>query len=144
MGLPCVSYFERNICCPYGKAQMQLVDPAKASTEAAPVRSMDIEIDVESPGTVVSLSGRLSAATVADVRAVLVAALECGNGDLVVDLHGVELVDASGLGVLVGAHRLASRIDRRLVLRSVPPRIERLLAATHLNRVLAIDNAACA
>jgi len=105
---------------------------------------MDISIDIQTPGTVVSLSGRLAASTVADVRAVLVAALESGNGDLLVDLTGVELVDASGLGVLVGAHRLASRMDRRLVLRSVPPRIERLLAATHLNRVLAIDDAACA
>ena len=124
---------------------MQLVDPGhKQSTVAASGRAMDIEIEIESPGTVVSLSGRLAAATVADVRAVLVATLESGDGDLLVDLHGVELVDASGLGVLVGAHRLASRMDRRLVLRSVPPRIERLLAATHLNRVLAIDDAACA
>jgi anti-anti-sigma factor len=105
---------------------------------------MDICIDVASPGTVVSLSGRLAAATVADVRAVLVATLESGDGDLIVDLAGVELVDASGLGVLVGAHRLATRMERRLVLRSVPPRIERLLAATHLNRVLAVDATACA
>lgn len=107
-------------------------------------RLVDIAIDVESPGTVISLTGRLAASTVADVRAVLVAALEAGDGDLLVDLEGVELVDASGLGVLVGAHRLASRMDRRLVLRSVPPRIERLLAATHLNRVLAFDETACA
>jgi anti-anti-sigma factor len=105
---------------------------------------MAIAIDIESPGTVVSLTGRLAASTVADVRAVLVAALESGDGDLIVDLGGVELVDASGLGVLVGAHRLASRVERRLVLRSIPPRIERLLAATHLNRVLAVDATACA
>jgi anti-anti-sigma factor len=60
----------------------------------------------------------------------------------VVDLAGVEIVDASGLGVLVGAHRLASRRERRLVLRHVPQRVERLLAATRLNRVLAIEPAA--
>jgi anti-sigma B factor antagonist len=107
-------------------------------------RELDIAIDVAAPGTVVSLTGRLAAATVADVRAVLAAALESGDGDLIVDLAGVELVDASGLGVLVGAHRLASRVERRLVLRSVPPRIERLLAATHLNRVLTVDVTACA
>lgn len=104
----------------------------------------DIAIEIEAPGTVISLSGRLAASTVADVRAVLVAALESGDGDLLVDLEGVELVDASGLGVLVGAHRLATRMDRRLVLRAIPTRIERLLAATHLNRVLTIDQSACA
>lgn len=102
-------------------------------------------ISIDSPGTVISLSGRLAAATVADVRSVLVAALGAGEGDLVVDLQNVELVDASGLGVLVGAHRQALRVERRLVLRNIPTRIERLLAVTHLNRVLAVDDdAACA
>jgi anti-anti-sigma factor len=105
---------------------------------------LDLAISIDTPGTVISLSGRLAAATVADVRSVLVAALECGHGDLVVDLHDVVLVDASGLGVLVGAHRRALRVDRRLVLRNIPDRIERLLAVTHLNRVLAVDDAACA
>lgn len=123
-----------------GAPEQRLAEPAPIDAR----RAMDICIDVASPGTVVSLSGRLAAATVADVRAVLVATLESGDGDLIVDLAGVELVDASGLGVLVGAHRLATRMERRLVLRSVPPRIERLLAATHLNRVLAVDATACA
>jgi anti-sigma B factor antagonist len=105
---------------------------------------LDMTISIDSPGTVISLSGRLAASTVADVRSVLVAALYAGHGDLVVDLRDVQLVDASGLGVLVGAHRQALRVERRLVLRNIPARIERLLAVTHLNRVLAVDDAACA
>lgn len=100
-----------------------------------------IAISIDDPGTLVSLSGRLAASTVADVRAVLTAAAEAGAGDLIVDLGGVERIDASGLGVLVGAHRVAMRRERRLVLRNVPPRIERLLAATRLNRVLAVEPA---
>jgi anti-anti-sigma factor len=103
------------------------------------VHEADFAISVEVPGCLVSLTGRLSALTVADVRATLVEAIGCGAGDLVVDIEHVDLVDASGLGVLVGAHRLALRSERRLVLRSVPQRIERLLAVTHLNRVLAIE-----
>jgi anti-sigma B factor antagonist len=99
----------------------------------------DLEISLEEPGTLLSLRGRLSARTVADVRAALVAAIDSGEGDLVVDISGVHLVDASGLGVLVGAHRLATRSERRLVLRAVPERIERLLAITHLNRVLTVE-----
>lgn len=98
-----------------------------------------VAISVDDPGTLVSVEGRLSAATVAELRAVLVAVADSGAGDLVVDLGGVEIVDASGLGVLVGAHRLAERRERRLVLRNVPRRIERLLAATRLNRVLAVE-----
>jgi anti-sigma B factor antagonist len=100
------------------------------------VRDHELAISLDEPGQLISLAGRLSAATVADVRAALSAAIGCGAGDLVVDIERVDLVDASGLGVLVGAHRLALRSERRLVLRNVPKRVERLLAITHLNRVL--------
>jgi anti-sigma B factor antagonist len=100
---------------------------------------LDLVISVDQPGRLLALRGRLSARTVADVRAALVVAIAAGAGDLVVDISGVQLVDASGLGVLVGAHRLALRSERRLVLRGVPERIERLLAVTHLNRVLTVE-----
>jgi anti-anti-sigma factor len=103
------------------------------------LRDTDLAISIAVPGGVISLAGRLAASTVAEVRAALVAAISAGTGDLIVDIANVELVDASGLGVLVGAHRLALREERRLVLRAVPPRIDRLLAVTHLNRVLAVE-----
>ena len=98
-----------------------------------------MEISVLRVGVLLALSGRLGATTVADVRNALALAVEQGAGDLVVDLHGVELVDATGLGVLVGAHRRADRAGRRLVVRNVPERIDRLLVATRLHRVLCID-----
>src|SRR5437588_7139154 len=75
-----------------------------------------MKIEVLRPGAYVALSGRLGATTVADVRTVLADAVERGVGDLVVDLRGVVLVDATGLGVLVGTHRRADRAGRRLVL----------------------------
>jgi len=103
------------------------------------VQRPDLQISITTPGSLLSVSGRLAASTVADVRAALVAAISGGTGDLVVDIERVELVDASGLGVLVGAHRLARRSDRRLVLRNTPERIERLLAMTRLNRVLTLE-----
>jgi anti-sigma B factor antagonist len=104
------------------------------------MQSPDLQISIDIPGSRVSLSGPLSARTVAEVRSALVAAIACGDGDLVVDLAEVQLIDASGLGVLVGAHRLARRSERRLVLRRVPSRVERLLAITHLNRVLTVEH----
>jgi anti-anti-sigma factor len=103
------------------------------------VPESDLAIRIDVPGGLIALSGRLSAATVAEVRATLTVAISGGTGDLVVDIAAVDLVDASGLGVLVSAHRLALRNERRLVLRNVPQRIERLLIVTHLNRVLATE-----
>ena len=98
-----------------------------------------MEIDVARPGRTVILRGRLDVTTVADVRLALHAAVDSGTGDLLVDLGEVDVVDASGLGVLVGAHRRAGRAGRRLVLRNVPDRILRLLALTRLNRVLHVE-----
>jgi anti-anti-sigma factor len=94
------------------------------------------EVDVIVPGALLRVTGRLSAATVSDVRVALRMAVDEGVDDLRVSLAGVELVDATGLGVLVATHRRAMRLGRRLVLQDVPPRIERLLAVTRLHRVL--------
>jgi len=90
-------------------------------------------------GREVALSGRLDVHSVADVRTVLHAAIDAGDGDLVVDLSGVDLVDATGLGVLVGADRRAKLAGRRVVLRDVRPRLLRILRATRLHRVLTIE-----
>jgi anti-anti-sigma factor len=98
-----------------------------------------MKVQVVRRGPALALVGPLSAATVGDVRELLHDAVDHGDGDVVVDLSGVELLDATGLGVLVGAHRRAGRVGRRLVLRAVPPRIDRLLLATRLHRVLLVE-----
>ena len=95
-----------------------------------------MQITVVQPGAEVSLAGRLDVTSVADVRLALHEAVEGGDGELVVDLAGVELVDATGLGVLVGVHRRAQRTGRVVVLRDPADRIRRVLFVTRLDRVL--------
>jgi anti-sigma B factor antagonist len=111
-----------------------------AVTTPVPRRPADMSITIVDPGSSLRLSGRLCAATVAEVRLALGDAVDAGVGDLFVDLAGVEMGDATGLGVLVGTHRRALREDRRLVLREVPERIERLLTVTRLHRVLSVEH----
>lgn len=101
-----------------------------------------MEIRVLRAGCSLALDGRLGSATVGDVRTALGEAIDGGVDDLVVDLAAAELVDATGLGVLVGAHRRAERAGRRLVLRNVPERVDRLILATRLHRVLTVERAA--
>ncbi|RJK98446.1 STAS domain-containing protein [Vallicoccus soli] len=101
---------------------------------------MTITADTTPDGPVLVLAGRLDVATVADVRDALQRAIESGEGPAVVDLAGVEVADATGLGVLVGAHRRAGRAGRTLVLRHVPPRLARLLTATRLHRILQVED----
>jgi anti-sigma B factor antagonist len=97
-----------------------------------------MEVHVDPHCADLRLAGRLDVTTVGGVRTALHAAIAGGAGDLMVSLADVEMVDATGLGVLVGAHRQARAVGRRLVLRELPPRISRVLTTTHLYRVLNI------
>lgn len=87
-------------------------------------------------GQEVHVVGRLDVHTVADVRRTLHDALDAGSGDLLLHLGQAEVYDATGLGVVVGLHHRARRAGRRLVLVDLSPRLERLLRATRLHRVL--------
>ncbi|MHB8340748.1 MAG: STAS domain-containing protein [Mycobacteriales bacterium] len=86
----------------------------------------------------ISVSGRIDVASVADFRRMLHAAVDSGEGPLIVDVSGVELADATGLGLLLGAHRRALRAGRSLVLADPPAPLGRLLARTRLHRVLTL------
>jgi anti-anti-sigma factor len=92
-------------------------------------------------GGALRVEGRLDRRSVAEVREAVDTALERGQGDLLLDLTDVEIADAAGLGLLVGAHRRAQRLGRRLVLRGISPRLARLLLATRLHRVLHLESA---
>lgn len=95
---------------------------------------------VPEPGSqVIHLAARVDATTVTDLRRTLQAAIDVGIGDLIVDVGQVTVLDAAGLGMLVAAHRRASRAGRRLVLRSVPASVGRVLAMTRLYRVLNVE-----
>jgi anti-anti-sigma factor len=89
-------------------------------------------------GQRVALTGRVDAAAAAGIRSVLHAAVLDGAGELTVDMAGVEALDAVGLGVLMGTHRLAVSNGRALVLTGCGPRITRLLRAIRLHKVLQI------
>jgi anti-anti-sigma factor len=88
-------------------------------------------------GQEVTISGRLDVTTVAEVRVALHDILDRGVGDLLVHLAQAEVHDASGLGVIVGVHHRARRVERRLVLVDVSARLDRLLRGSRLHRVLA-------
>lgn len=94
------------------------------------------------PGRLVELAGRLDGTGAATARDALHRALADGEDELVIDLRGLELIDATGLGVLVGSHRRAGLIGRRLVLRDPPARVVRILMLTRLDRILVLERTA--
>ena len=100
----------------------------------------DFDLSEVEPGQLVQLVGRLDVHAAADVRLALNDAVATGTGDLVIDLAALEALDATGLGVLVGAHRRADRAGRTLVLRDVTPPVWRVLFLTRLDRVLHVSS----
>lgn len=95
--------------------------------------------DMASTERMVRLPARLDVGTSAAVREALHGAIRPGEGDVVVDLAAVEVVDAAGLGVLVGARRRAEEAGCEIVLRDTPLRVRRLLNATRLSRLFVLD-----
>ena len=93
-------------------------------------------LEVLVPGCLVRLAGRLDVGHAPDVRLALAEQVTGGGGELVLDLAPLDGVDATGLGVLVGAHRHAVRAGRRLLLRDVSAPVGRVLLVTRLDRVL--------
>ena len=85
------------------------------------------------------VGGRLDVRSAADARTVLHSAVDDGAGDLVLDLSVLDSWDGAGLGGIMGAHRRAGRCGPRLVLRDVPPQMQRRVVATRLHRILAIE-----
>jgi len=120
-----------------GKRRIAQVSRGVSEMTAGAVQAPSVTVLETVTGQEVVITGRLDVHTVADVRLLLHAAVDRGSGDLLLHLAEAEVHDATGLGVIVGAHHRARRAGRQLVLVDVSPRLDRLLRASRLHRVLA-------
>lgn len=91
-------------------------------------------------GAAVALAGEIDIQTAPSLRAELTELINATvTGDeLRVDLGEVSLVDSSGLSVLIGAHKLATSQEVRLLLTALPEHVERTLSITGLDEILEI------
>ncbi|WP_232677571.1 STAS domain-containing protein [Nocardioides sp. R-C-SC26] len=96
--------------------------------------------DVENVGgrIVVRVTGEVELTSAAAFRLTLRGIMGAERPDVVIDLSGVEFMDSTGLGVLVGAQRQARLFRGGLALLSPSPPVARLLHLTALNRVFTI------
>lgn len=99
---------------------------------------MHIEMFEQGRSMVVAPEGpRLDAEVAPAFRQALLQAIEQGHGNLIVDLHGIDFIDSSGLGALVSAFKrlkgAATEGDIRLA--NVQPPVNSVLEIIRLNRV---------
>jgi len=91
------------------------------------------------PGsTVVAVSGEIDVYTAPRLRETLVNLVETGNYRLIVDMEGVEFLDSTGLGVLVGGLKRVRAHDGAIDLVCTQGRILRIFRITGLSRVFNI------
>jgi anti-sigma B factor antagonist len=88
---------------------------------------------------VIEPEGDLDLDTVTALRSAFTDAFEGGYSDLVVVLDGLDFIDSSGLGVLVGALKRARARGGSVGLVCRSPFLTRTLKVTGLDRVFTVD-----
>ena len=98
---------------------------------------MDLGLEVSERGgwVVLAVTGEVDVATAPRLRERLVSLVADGHHRIVVDLDGVDFLDSTGLGVLVGALKRVRTHDGELALVCTKPRILKGFEITGLTRV---------
>ena len=98
---------------------------------------IDLGLDlVERDGwAVLGVSGEVDVATAPRLRERLIDLVNGGQHRIVVDLSGVEFLDSTGLGVLVGALKRVRTNDGEMALVCAEPRILKVFEITGLTKV---------
>jgi anti-sigma B factor antagonist len=101
---------------------------------------VDLGLDVSERGgySVLAVSGEVDVATVPRLREQLHGLVAEGHTRIVVDLDGVDFLDSTGLGVLVGALKRVRSNDGELSLVCTQPRIRKVFEVTGLTKVFTL------
>lgn len=75
-------------------------------------------------------------------KAELLSTIDTSDGDLTIDLAGVEMVDSVGIGVIIAAHNSLDRVGRKLQVINAAKDIYSLFATMRLNRRFTVEQAA--
>ena len=92
----------------------------------------------EGARTVISVSGEIDVYTAPKLREQIVSLVEEGRYHLVVDMEGVEFLDSTGLGVLVGGLKRVRSHDGSLRLVCAQEKILKVFRITGLTKVFPI------
>jgi anti-anti-sigma factor len=98
-----------------------------------------MDVETEDHGTTAAVlrpHGRLTMSAAGELKALLDGTIAAGRTLVVVDLSGVEFMDSSGLGALVGGLRATRAAGGDLRIAQAGPQIRTVLELTTMDRVL--------
>lgn len=101
---------------------------------------MDLRIETETRDgkAILGLRGEIDVYTAPRLKSGLIDMVNEGNYDIVVDLSGVDFIDSSGLGVLVGGLKRVKSHDGAISLVCSQENILKIFRITGLNKVFPI------
>jgi anti-sigma B factor antagonist len=105
---------------------------------------MTVDLAEQAGAAVLSVRGEVDVATAPRLREHVVDAVSNGHRYIVIDLDGVDFLDSTGLGVLVGALKRVRTHGGELHFVCTQPRILKVFDITGLDRVLSIHETVAA
>lgn len=107
---------------------------------------MDLTLSTRSEDgrTIVEVAGEIDVYTAPRLREQLAELVDSGRYDIVVDMTGVEFLDSTGLGVLVGGLKRVRTHDGSLHLVCTQERILKIFRITGLTKVFPIHDSVSA
>jgi anti-sigma B factor antagonist len=103
---------------------------------------MELGLDVSKAGdyAVVDVKGEIDVYTAPKLREKLIELVSEGSHNVVVNLEGVDFLDSTGLGVLVGALKRVKAHDGTLALVCTQDKILKIFKITGLTKVFPIHD----
>ncbi|MBI4899048.1 MAG: STAS domain-containing protein [Actinobacteria bacterium] len=92
--------------------------------------------EVRAGVSVIRVEGRLNMVAAPELRDVVAQAVASGRTRLVVDLSGVEFMDSSGLGALIGALKTTRQAGGDLRIASPGEQVTMVLQLSNVDRIL--------
>jgi anti-sigma B factor antagonist len=87
---------------------------------------------------VLSISGRLTAATASEVKQEIKSLISTGHIHLILNLEGTEFIDSSGLSAIVSGLKQVRELQGSLKLVYIKPDVQSIFKLTMLDRVFEI------
>jgi anti-sigma B factor antagonist len=102
----------------------------------------EMSVDAHADTATLQLSGELDVATAPALRERVVELVTQGQVNLVFDCTGLEFIDSTGLGVLIGARARSLAANGTVALTGVRPALQRLLVVTGIDGLFPEPSAA--
>jgi anti-sigma B factor antagonist len=98
----------------------------------------DVDVFDQDGWTVLRVTGELDVATAPRLRQEAVRVVAEGRLRLVMDLAGVDFLDSTGLGVVIGVLKRARGHGGDLVLAGLSPQVSKVFEITRVNEIIRI------